>query len=385
MEKYEVVVVGGGPAGAICAAAAAEASARVLLLERALGAPVRCAGLISPRTVELLELPPSLVLRGIRGVRIHSPGGRALTLSSPKVKGCVIDRAALNDLLLARAKEAGAIVWAAAALGYRGKTLNTTAGPVGFEVLVGADGPVSGVARWAGLPRPSELLVGVQAQGEVSPWKGDHVEVFLGRGVAPGFFGWAIPAGEGEVRVGLATDQGRRAGELLDRLLAARFPQAVVRERIAGLIPIGPPKQTASERVLLVGDAAGQVKPLSGGGLLFGPLCARIAGEIAAQGPEALPQYEARWRAELGEEITFGLRARRFFLELSDQEFDQALVVLNRGPLRQFLAEQGDIDHPSQLIRAARSRPRLWFHLLPLLNSLGPARVRELLGRAAAP
>ncbi|RLE31382.1 NAD(P)/FAD-dependent oxidoreductase, partial [Candidatus Acetothermia bacterium] len=89
--RYDVVVVGGGPAGALTAAAAAERGAKVLLLERSPRAPARCTGLIGPRAVDLLRVPESLILREIRGVRVHSPGGRTLELSSPEVKGYVID------------------------------------------------------------------------------------------------------------------------------------------------------------------------------------------------------------------------------------------------------------------------------------------------------
>ena len=102
MKHYDVVVVGGGPAGALTAAHAARAGARVLLLERTRRAPARCTGLVSPRAIELLQVPKSLILQEIRGVRVHSPEGRTLELSAQKPKGYVIDRAALDGLLLAR-------------------------------------------------------------------------------------------------------------------------------------------------------------------------------------------------------------------------------------------------------------------------------------------
>lgn len=383
MGRYDVVVVGGGPAGALAAASAARAGAKVLLLERTRRAPARCTGLVSPRAIDLLQVPQSLILQEIRGVRVHSPTGRALKISAPEPKGYVIDRAALDALLLSRAREAGVEVrQGVAATGLAGTVLHTACGEVGFSVLVGADGPLSSVARWAGLPRPKELLVGLQAIVQADS-DGELVDVFLGREVAPGFFAWAVPAGEGELRVGLATESGREAGRLLAAFLKARFPGANVLQRVGGLIPIGPPKRTVGENVLLVGDAAGQVKPTSGGGLYFGALCARIAGELAARGPEALSGYESKWREEIGVELTFGLKARRILARLTDQDIDRALAALSDPKLLEFLGQAADIDYPSRLVSAVLRRPILWGRLLPLVDALGGwPRVRGFLSGA---
>ncbi|MBC7099779.1 NAD(P)/FAD-dependent oxidoreductase, partial [Candidatus Bipolaricaulota bacterium] len=378
--RFDVVVVGGGPAGTLAAAAAAEAGAKVLLLERTTKAPPRCTGLVSPQAVELLSIPPSLIREKIRAARVHSPGGQILELSSRKTKGYVIDRAGLDHLLLARAGEAGVEVRVGvAATGYAEGLVYTTCGKVGCEVLIGADGPVSSVARWAGLSRPRELLVGLQAIVRAKV-PGEKVEVFLGRQVAPGFFAWAVPAGEGEVRVGLATQHGKVAGELLERLLATRFPKAEVVAKVAGLIPIGPPPRTAAGRVLLVGDAAGQVKPTSGGGLYFGAVCAQLAGRLAAQGPSALKGYEKAWRDEIGEELSFGLRARHVLKHLSDEEIDRVFSALNDGKLLGFIAQAADIDHPSALVQKVLGKPALWGRLVPVVNAMGGwGRVRRLL------
>lgn len=380
MKRYEVVVVGGGPAGALTATHAARAGAKVLLLERTRRAPARCTGLVSPRAIDLLQVPKSLIMREVRGVRVHSPGGRTLELSAQKPKAYVIDRASLDELLLARAQEAGVKVCrGVAATGLTDTTLYTTAGPVGFSVLIGADGPISSVARWAGLPRPKELLVGLQAILQAEAEDG-LVQVFLGQKVAPGFFAWAVPAREGELRVGLATGSGREAGRLLLKLLGTRFPGREVLEQVGGLIPIGPPARTVAGNVLLVGDAAGQVKPTSGGGLYFGALCAGIAGELSARGPEALADYESSWRQKIGGELSFGLKARRILARFTDQDLDQALVALADPKLLEFLAHVADIDHPSRLVSAVLGRPALWGRFLPVVEALGGwARVRGLL------
>lgn len=390
MERYDVAIVGGGPAGAVAARAAARAGARVLVVERSPHRPPRCTGLVGAPFLDLVAGPPRLVLREVRAVRVCAPGGGVVGFRAAEPKGYVLDRGGLDRWLLDRAAEAGATVRCpAAAVGVAGQVLHTTAGPVEFGVLVAADGAMSAVRRWAGLSPSAEVVVGVQAIVASPPAGGDEVEVHVGNELAPGGFAWVVPAEEGTVRAGLLTAAGRGAYSLLDRFLAHRFPGERVVRREGGLIPLGPAPCTAGPRVLLVGDAAGQVKPLSGGGLLFGAIAARIAGEVAAGDPDHLGEYEARWRALLGDEIAFGLRGRVAFVSLRDGELDRIVAALDRPELHRLVAEAGDIDHPSRLVQAVVARPGLWPAVIPLVRALGGwARVRELargLASAAGP
>jgi len=380
---YDVGVVGGGPIGAVAARAAAAVGARVLLVEAGDGSgePARCAGLVSPRAWEALGAPSDCVLREIRGGTLLAPGGPTLHLRASQTKALVIDRARLNRDLLARAGGAGVEIRT------HTRAVSARAGSLAVEthrreelpvkIVIGADGPRSDVAGFFGLPRPGRLLEASQAVLDSDAVAADEVEILFGEAVAPGFFAWAIPAEPGRLRVGLATTPGHDPRALLDRLLVERYPGAVI-ARIGGLIPIEPVARTVTDGALLVGDAAGQVKPTSGGGLYTGTLCGRIAGEIAGYAGLAgrsdagsLDPYEQRWRAAIGDELRFGAAAHEVLSGFCDEEIDRAFAGLNDPQILRVIEQVGDIDYPSRLVRAFVGKQQLWPRLFLLLQSLG--------------
>jgi len=369
VEKVNVAVIGGGPAGAIVAQETAKEGLRTVLFERAPNAPLRCAGLISMRAAEELGVPEDLILEEIHGGVVHGPKGNEVALTAPEAKAVVIDRQRFDAHLRERARTAGAAVLeGASAFGWDGEVLHTSVGEFRPEILVGADGAVSSVARWAGLPEPREILVAYQAEIDARPRYPGHVEVFLGRDIAPGFFAWAIPAGE-VLRVGLATTEKGHGLLLFQSFIAKKFPNLRVLSTSGGLIPIGPPTPTSIERVFLVGDAAAQVKPITGGGLYYGGRAAALLGRLIVAGNPR--EYEQRWREWIGREIEFGLRARRGFLSLSDNELDFLVSLLEDRALSAFLLERGDMDYPSRLIPELRRSPHLWPLGFKILKALG--------------
>ncbi len=373
----DVVVIGGGPIGLVAARSAAEGGARTLVLEqRAEGSLSSCCtGLVSPRTTTALGVSESCVLREIRAVRLHLPHGSCIDLRSEQVKGVVIDRRTLEEELLALAREAGVDVrFGTEVVAAQSGSVTTRAGSEAMKVqaplVIGADGPRTRVAEWFGLSAPIDVVAAGQVEVEI-PTPPDRVDVFVGRDVAPGFFAWTVPAEEGRLRVGLGVTPPHEPGAFLDRLIAARFPKGRIVSRGAGWIPLSPNAPPAAPGVLLVGDAAGHVKPLSGGGLYLGAVCGRIAGEAAARTSSAgddrdriLSEYPERCLDVIGKEQAFGRTVRRFVEQMRDEDVEAVVDALSDPAFLQFAADHADIDRLHELPDRLAAEPGLWAGLL---------------------
>lgn len=401
MQRYDVIVVGAGPAGATAATVAARHGAKVLLLEEhtQIGRPIQCTGLLSLRGWRLARVPDSIIIRAITGVRVHSPDGTVYELGGDRVRAYVIDRDRFDQSLVERAARVGVAVQTgvrAVELGpyEKGERTLITQTPGGARqslrasVIIGADGPHSLLAQQAGLPRPKKILLGLQALiATPSPpaplprreegsqgVRGDFVEVFFGRRWAANFFAWSVPAAEGTARVGVATDLISEAKVCFERLRREYHNSGKILAYQSGMIPIGPAERTVADGFLIVGDAAGQAKPTSGGGIYTGMLCGRIAGEVAARcalsgktHARSLNEYERRWRAKLERELSLGLRAHQILTQLSDEQIAHALKLLAFPALRKLIERVGDIDYPSKIARELLKRPRLWSAVWPVV------------------
>jgi digeranylgeranylglycerophospholipid reductase len=204
----------------------------------------------------------------------------------------------------------------------------------------------------------------------------DFVEVFLGQSLAPGWFAWIIPLGNGEARVGIGTTQGSPARHLKELMAAfpRRFRGAEILNVSGGLIPLGLPQQIYADNTMLVGDAACQVKPTSGGGVYTGLRAARSCARTAVHAlqrddlsAESLRGYHAAWLQQMGDELKLGILLRRIFAILGDDDFDRLLLLASNQSIQRTISKYGDIDHPSRVIAQLVSA----FPGLKTLSSLG--------------
>ncbi len=390
MDEAEVVVVGGGPAGSTAADRLAARGHDVLVLEEhgRIGLPVQCAGLVSQRVLDLAGAT-TFVRTSVRGATVFGPSLGSVSFKAAAARAFVIDRGGLDVHLADRAARRGARYRA----GQRfdgivrregGRTvLRLTASDgatseVAARLVVGADGVSSAVARAFRLRRPVEILPAFEAEYPRSPGDAEQVEVYLGRRFAPGLFGWWIPDGAGGARVGVAADaDGTSARVYFDRLvdyLTRRFGTRLANPTayLVSGIPIGSVPKTHGAGVLLVGDAAAQVKPLSGGGIYTGMRCAEILADVADDAlrrgdlsESALAEYDRRWRAELGEEFRRALYLRRLYTRLSDAELDQVVAALQGAELTATIVAFGDIDFPTHVARQLLWQSPSLVRLLP--------------------
>lgn len=385
----QLVVIGGGPAGSTVAAHASGLDTIVVEEHASVGTPVQCTGLVHPRVVELASASET-VLNTITGLKLFFPGGRMLDVGSNEPKAFVIDRRRFDEILSARAVDGGAKLLT----GHRFKGFERIegalrvrlAGPEGPKhietpLLVGADGYKSSVGRCAGLGPCRETVRGIQAELDVRLEDQEKVEVYLGSKVAPGFFAWVLPCGE-RTRVGLGVSAEHGAPNVyLAALIKRRGLDGARRTALnAGIIPIGPPRRTVADNIVLVGDAAAHVKPLSGGGLLLGMRSARSAAQTAmgaiASGDlseRSLSTYEDAWREDIGKEIDRGMLIRKVFTGMNDRKLDEVGRMLDRDDVKEVLAT-GDIDYPSKLARPLLRR-------VPSLVKFSPTAIGRLLRR----
>lgn len=378
--ENDVVVVGGGPVGGHLASLVAGKGYRVLILEEheEVGKPVQCAGIFSPKVLEIVGCKDT-VTNKIKGADVFSPGGRTISIHGKEDKAVVVDRERFDKAIIENAVKKGAEL----SLGSRvlasklkkdyvetivqnGKDTKK----VMSKMIIGADGVKSNVARWFGLPGAPVILPGVQKNMSNATCEGDRVKIFIGTDVAPGFFVWMVPSGE-TTRVGLCTRF--KAVSYLERFVSTNshamnfLKDARLESSIAGSIPIGPVEKTHGERVMIVGDAAAQVKPTSGGGIYPGLVCARYCARTAIEALKKddfserfLSKYHKRWTADIGKELRKDWRLYRLFQSFTDDRMEEAFELLDNPKILRLIENKGDIDYPSKLaLPMVRKEPRL--------------------------
>lgn len=370
--EADAVIVGAGPAGSMAAHTLAKGGARVVVLEEheQVGSPCHCAGLVSPRTLALADFSDSdRVLRSFDRARIWGPKGSVAWLESNEVQALAIDRTYFDRALAARAQEAGARMW----LGVRAESFERVNGDVhivavndkGLErlkapILIGADGVRSRVARWFDADGDGEALPTMKADVRFDRATTDDIEIFVGNQIAPGWFGWIIPIGDGLARLGLGgrcLDLRRRFAAFLD-LVRQRFGSFKLLDQRGWLIPVRPASQISFDHGLLVGDAARQAKPSSGGGIYMGMRAGMLAAETALEAfgsgnleHDTLCRYETSWLEQEGDELRYNHWLRSIYDRMSDDEIDQLVSLCNRPWARLLIRRLGDIDFASKLFK----------------------------------
>lgn len=385
----DAIVVGGGPAGAFAAWNLAKFGVSVKVFEEhaEAGIPSHCAGHLSIRGLKKLgleTLPKGIVENTFSGANFYSAKGAKFSVRLRKPVTCAVNRALFDKYLVEKAAEAGARFF----LNSRVKSLilkngivvgvkvdQQSAGEMQTEakIVVDSEGVSSRLLRQAGLAALDhrELVYGVEAEVEnVENVVSDEVEVYLGNEYARGFYGWLIPRPDGSAKVGLAAKR-RNPKELFQRLLSKhpvaskQLLKAKVRRMTFHPISLGGPiRRTYANGFLAVGDAASQVKPTTGGGVVFGLTCATIAAEVGAEAirrkdtsSSFIQLYQKRCDSSLGFDFRTMLRARKFINSLSDEKIDNALRFSRRFKLDKALRDVEEIDFQGQTLLKTLTKP----------------------------
>ena len=391
-KKYDVSIIGGGPIGGNIARQLAEKNYKVAVFEqnKKIGEPLKCAGLVTPRVFDFVDFSEEQVVQNrIKGANIHSPSGHVLTIGGDRVHALVIDRVKFDNKIVENAREKGVELFLENKILSAQKNQQhvelTTSQKIDIKskLLIGADGPYSKTRDIFALPSPTEFLRGIGAELLDTSLNSDFVEIFVGNRIAPGFFAWVIPTNKQgtNARVGLCVNQNapHPPKYYFDLFLKNKYSSKYLKEpnitrHIGGVVPLGVLKKTFTSNVMLVGDAAAQVKPTSGGGICTGLLCGKNCSSVAIQAlqkndfsSQFLKKYHKMWSADIASELAMGMKFRKLFKKLSDKQMDKYIVKFQNPKITEVITKHGDIDHPSKLMKPLLRRSPSLLKLIPTL------------------
>ena len=385
--EYDVVVVGSGPAGSVTARFAAETGAKVLIIERRaeVGVPVLCGEGISQKVDQIKVLEGKRwIATKMEGARIFSPNGTMITLSAEYAgneTGYVVYRDIFDQELARGAVQKGAEIMldtnAVDLLKKDGKIKGIVARhfdetlEIKADIVVGADGVESRIGKWAGVQttlKPNDLETCVQYTLTNIEWDSPYCDFFLGKQVAPGGYVWVFPKGKDVANVGIgilaSLSESGKAKKLLDKFIAAH-PQLKKGEPlrvITGADPVAEPIQSVQDNLLLVGDAARQVDPITGGGLMNAIEAGKYAGETIGRAvkkqnftAQTLSEYETLWKEAFGKKLHRNYVAKEIILDMEDKTLDMLADSLKDYKFEEFstlsIIKALVTKHPSLLVK----------------------------------
>jgi len=389
--ESDVIIIGGGPVGSYAALHLAKAGISTTVFEEhpQIGVPSHCAGHLSIRSLSnmgLYPLPGGIVENTFRTANFYSAKGSKFSIHLTRPVTCTLNRGRFDQYLAERAEMAGArftlssrvqslVIRNGVVKGVNIRRKDEEQRQVGSKLVVDAEGVSSRLLKQAGLkgPDPRGLRYAVEAEVEkVHDIELDAVEVYLGKAYASGFYGWLIPKLNGTAKLGLATDKGNPRECL--RTLMTKHPVASRQLAEAKINQIsyhaislgGPIERVYANGFMAVGDCASQVKPTTGGGVIFGLTCAKIAAETAGQAldlgdvsSEALQAYQNRCSDLLSFDFAVMLRLRKFLNSLSDEKVDEMLRVCGKMGVGKALSDVDEIDFQGRMMLKAVVKPSM--------------------------
>jgi digeranylgeranylglycerophospholipid reductase len=367
--NYDVLIIGGGPAGALAGKTAVENGLSALIVEKrpAIGAPVRCAEGIGREALhEFIDPDPRWISAEMTGAGIVAPDGFFMKLESAMAGskvGYVLDRKFFDRELVWKAAEAGADVAVksracapilengfvkGARIDYCGKVTDVKA-----DVVIAADGVESKFSKWCGIDTTvpaREIMSSVQyvmADIDIDP----HATIFyLGNEVAPEGYLWVFPKGKRTANVGIGisgkkSGAGHRAKDYLDRFVKKTFPEGKTIEYIPGGVSVCRPLDcTVADGLIITGDAARVVDPLTGGGIYNAMFTGRLAAQVAAEcigkgdvSKKALMKYDKEWRSsKMGKAIERNYHIKEYLIRQPDEKLNEIIHSVSKLNLKEF-------------------------------------------------
>jgi len=356
---YDIVVVGGGPAGSTAARVAAQRGAKVLLLEkdREIGVPVRCGEAVGEKGLRrVLEPKPEWIANKIEAVRLVAPDGTIVKVYHEDI-GFVLDRKRFDyDLAMMAAQQGVRVVTKAYVYGLLTEN-GTVTGikvfhlgnhfQVKAKVVIGADGVESRVGRWSGLKtnvKLKDMETCVQMTVSNIKLEKSYCDFYFSNQLAPGGYLWVFPKNEHLANIGMGISGEYAAHkaplEYLQEFIEKKFPEAAVLTTVAGGVPCAPfMDKVVTNGLMLIGDAAHQANPVTGGGIIQSIIASEIAGKVAAAAVKEndpsenrLSEYAKQWDKENGGNHRRAYRLKEAVYKLTDDELNRTAAAISKKP-----------------------------------------------------